>query len=62
MYMVYKYEGTNRLLPMRSRGEEAGHGGGGEAGHGGGGGRTWGGNLTFFKNVQSNSLPTSKSL
>ena len=34
MYMVYKYEGTGRLLPMSSGGEEAGHGGGGEAGHG----------------------------
>ena len=26
-----------------------------------GGGRAWGGDLTFFKNLQSNSLPTSKS-
>ena len=24
---------------------------------GGGGGREWGGDLTFFKNFQSNSLP-----
>ena len=30
-------------------------------GGGGGGGRTWGGDLTFFKNLQSNSLPTGKS-
>ena len=28
---------------------------------GGGGGRAWGGDLTFFKNLQSNSLPTGKS-
>ena len=29
---------------------------------GGGGGRQgWGGDLTFFKNLQSNSLPTGKS-
>ena len=27
----------------------------------GGGGRAWGGDLTFFKNLQSNSLPTDKS-
>ena len=26
-----------------------------------GGGRAWGGDLTFFKNLQSNSLPTGKS-
>ena len=25
------------------------------------GGRAWGGDLTFFKNLQSNSLPTGKS-
>ena len=50
MYIVYKYEGTGRLLPMRS-------GGGG----GGGGGRSWGGDLTFVKNLQANSLPTGKS-
>ena len=31
------------------------------AGVGGGGGRAWGGDLTFFKNLQSNSLPTGKS-
>ena len=31
------------------------------AGGAGGGGRTWGGDLTFFKNLQSNSLPTGKS-
>ena len=30
-------------------------------GGGGGGGRAWGGDLTFFKNLQSNSLPTGKS-
>ena len=28
---------------------------------GGGGGRAWGGDVTFFKNLQSNSLPTGKS-
>ena len=28
---------------------------------GGGGGRAWGGDLTFFKNLQPNSLPTGKS-
>ena len=28
---------------------------------GGGGGRTWGGDLTFFKNLRSNSLPAGKS-
>ena len=28
---------------------------------GGAGGRAWGGDLTFFKNLQSNSLPTGKS-
>jgi len=28
---------------------------------GGGGGRAWSGDLTFFENLQSNSLPTSKS-
>ena len=28
---------------------------------GGGGGRAWGGDLTFFKNLPSNSLPTGKS-
>ena len=28
---------------------------------GGGGGRAWGGDLTFFKNLQSNSLPMGKS-
>ena len=27
---------------------------------GGGGGRAWGGDLTFFKNLPSNSLPTGK--
>ena len=27
----------------------------------GGGGRAWGGDLTFFKNLQPNSLPTGKS-
>ena len=27
----------------------------------GGGGRAWGGDLTFFKNLPSNSLPTGKS-
>ena len=27
-----------------------------------GGGRAWGGDLTFFKTLQSNSLPTGKSL
>ena len=32
------------------------------AGGGGGGGRAWGGDLTFFKTLQSNSLPTGKSL
>ena len=26
-----------------------------------GGGRAWGGDLTFFKNLPSNSLPTGKS-
>ena len=26
----------------------------------GGGGRAWGGDLTFFKNLPSNSLPTGK--
>ena len=52
MYMVYKYEGTGRLLPMRSVG-----GGGGGVGEG----RAWGGDLTFFKNLQSNSLLTGKS-
>ena len=26
-----------------------------------GGGGAWGGDLTFFKNLQSNSLPTDKS-
>ena len=31
------------------------------AGGGGGGGRAWGGDLTFFKNMSSNSLPTGKS-
>ena len=31
------------------------------AGGGEGGGRAWGGDLTFFKNLPSNSLPTSKS-
>ena len=31
------------------------------AGGGGGGGRAQGGDLTFFKNFQSNSLPTGKS-
>ena len=30
-------------------------------GSGGGGGRAWGGDLTFFKNLQPNSLPTGKS-
>ena len=25
-------------------------------------GKAWGGDLTFFKNLQSNSLPTGKSL
>ena len=35
---------------------KAGGGGGG----GGGGGRAWGGDLTFFKNLPSNSLPTGK--
>ena len=30
-------------------------------GGGGGGGRAYGGDLTFFKNFQSNSLPTGKS-
>ena len=44
----------------------AGGGGEGEARHGvpaggGGGGTAWGGDLTFFKNLQSNSLPTGKS-
>ena len=28
---------------------------------GGGGGKAWGRDLTFFKNLQSNSLPTGKS-
>ena len=28
---------------------------------GGGGGRAWGGDVTFLKNLQSNSLPTGKS-
>ena len=28
---------------------------------GGGVGRAWGGDLTFFKNLQSNSLPTGRS-
>ena len=28
---------------------------------GGGGGRAWGGDLTFFKNLKSNSLPMGKS-
>ena len=28
---------------------------------GGAGGRAWGGDLTFFKNLQYNSLPTGKS-
>ena len=28
----------------------------------GGGGRAWGWDLTFFKNLQSNSLPTGKSV
>ena len=28
---------------------------------GGGGGRAWGGELTFLKNLQSNSLPMGKS-
>ena len=40
----------------RRRGEVGG--GGGE--EGGGGGRAWGGDLTFFKNLPSNSLPTAK--
>ena len=31
------------------------------AGGRGEGGRAWGGDLTFFKNLQSNSLPTGKS-
>ena len=31
------------------------------AGGGGGGGRAWGGDLTFFKPLQSNSLPRGKS-
>ena len=30
-------------------------------GEGGGGGRAWGGDLTFFKNLPSNSLPSGKS-
>ena len=30
-------------------------------GGGGGGGRAWGGDLTFLKNLPSNSLPTGKS-
>ena len=29
---------------------------------GGGGGRAWGGDLTFFKNLPSNALPTGKPL
>ena len=33
----------------------------GEGGGVGGGGRAWGGDLTFFKNLQPNSLPTDKS-
>ena len=31
-------------------------------GGGEGGGRAWGGDLTFFKNLPSNSLPTGKSV
>ena len=34
---------------------------GGEGVGGGGEGSGWGGDLTFFKNLQSNSLPTDKS-
>ena len=34
---------------------------GGGSGGAGGGGRAWGGDLTFFKNLQPNSLPTGKS-
>ena len=33
----------------------------GGGGGGGGRGRAWGDDLTFFKNLQSNSLPTGKS-
>ena len=33
-----------------------------KTGGGGGGGKAWGRDLTFFKNLQSISLPTGKSL